>query len=112
MDGLGSDGRDSLPHFACCKYIRVCHSRHLSFWYCVSVRLTYSLPLAHALTEWSNPASVGVLGLAARQEGAEAVQCGELEVARPRAYCAAAVGPYEMDSPAVAAVVEIEEDEG
>lgn len=33
-----------------------------TFAYCSSVRLTYSLPRFHALTEWSNPTSVTSLG--------------------------------------------------
>jgi len=58
------------------------------------------------------PGERRVFALAARQEGAEAVQCGELEVARLGADAGVAIGLYEVDSPSISVELEVEQDAG
>jgi hypothetical protein len=53
-----------------------------------------------------------ILGLAASQEGPEVVQRREPEIPRSGADTGAAVVRHELDIPAVAIVVEVEQDAG
>lgn len=66
-------------------------------------------PLLDAVLE---PGEVRILRLASSNEAAEAVQSGELEVARPGPDGGPAIVLDEVDRPGVAVVLEVEHDAG